>query len=105
MMKMQSDTIAAISTALSPSGIGMIRISGTGAIEAADRIYRSKGGRKRLVDQPTHTVHYGFICDGEEVLDEVLVTLMRAPALPRRMWSRSTVTEGSARCGACWMPS
>lgn len=97
MMKMQSDTIAAISTALSPSGIGIIRISGTGAIEAADRIYRSKGGRKRLVDQPTHTVHYGFICDGEEVLDEVLVTLMRAP----KSFTAEDVVEINCHGGIC----
>ena len=56
---MEQDTIAAISTAVSNSGIGIIRISGKDAVAVADRVYRSKGGKKRLADQPTHTIHYG----------------------------------------------
>ena len=58
---MEQDTIAAISTAVSNSGIGIIRISGKDAVAVADRVYRSKGGKKRLADQPTHTIHYGYI--------------------------------------------
>ena len=76
---MQGDTIAAVSTAMSSSGIGIIRISGSEAFAIADRIYSSKGGRKRLSDQKSHTIHYGFIKDGDEVIDEVLVMLMRGP--------------------------
>lgn len=76
---MEQDTIAAISTAVSNSGIGIIRISGADAVGVADRIYRSKGGKKRLADQPTHTIHYGYIVDQEETVDEVLVMLMRGP--------------------------
>ena len=76
---MKSDTIAAVSTAMSSSGIGIIRVSGEKAFAIADRIYKSPEGKKRLKDQPSHTIHYGYICDGEEILDEVLVMLMRAP--------------------------
>lgn len=76
---MKSDTIAAVSTAMSSSGIGIIRVSGEKAFAIADRIYKSPEGKKRLKDQPSHTIHYGYICDGEETLDEVLVMLMRAP--------------------------
>ena len=72
-------TIAAISTAMSASGIGIIRISGENAMDVISRIYRSKGGKKQIKEQPTHTIHYGFIYDGEELIDEVLVMLMYAP--------------------------
>ena len=72
-------TIAAISTAMSASGIGIIRISGEDAMEVISRIYRSKGGKKNIKEVPTHTIHYGYIYDGEELIDEVLVMIMRAP--------------------------
>lgn len=71
-------TIAAISTAMSNSGIGIVRMSGPEAVEIADRVYHSKTGKK-LKDQTSHTIHYGYIVDGEETIDEVLVMLMRAP--------------------------
>lgn len=74
-----SDTIAAISTAVSASGIGIIRVSGTQAVEIADRVYRSRKTNWRLSDAPTHTIHYGHIYDGAEMVDEVLVMLMRSP--------------------------
>ncbi len=74
-----TDTIAAVATAMSNSGIGIIRVSGDEAIEIVDRIYRSKIKGKSLLDVPSHTVHYGMIQDGEEVLDEVLVIVMRGP--------------------------
>lgn len=76
---MKTDTIAAIATAMTPSGIGIIRISGEGALEVIDRVYRSKTGKKVLSKEPSHTIHYGYICDGEEVIDEVMVLLMKAP--------------------------
>ena len=76
---MRSDTIAAIATAMAGAGIGIIRVSGREAISVVDRIYRSRDNKKKLMDQPSHTIHYGFIHDGEEVIDEVLVMLMRAP--------------------------
>ena len=72
-------TIAAISTAMSASGIGIIRISGENAMDVISRIYRSKGGKKKIKEVPTHTIHYGYIYDGEELIDEVLVMIMHAP--------------------------
>ena len=66
---MNSDTIAAISTAVSESGIGIIRISGKEAFHIIDRIYRINGKKKYLSEAPSHTIHYGFIYDGEEMID------------------------------------
>ena len=54
---MQSDTIAAISTGMTNAGIGKVRLSGDDAVTIVDRIYRSPGGRKRLSDVSTHTIH------------------------------------------------
>ncbi|MDE6622051.1 MAG: tRNA uridine-5-carboxymethylaminomethyl(34) synthesis GTPase MnmE [Lachnospiraceae bacterium] len=76
---MKTDTIAAIATAASDSGIGIIRISGDDAVETANRIYRSKNNRKQLVDVKSHTIHYGYIYDGDLLVDEVMVAVMRAP--------------------------
>lgn len=76
---MKTDTIAAIATALSDSGIGIIRISGSEAVEIADKIYASKNRKKHLKDVMSHTIHYGFIIDNDEIVDEVMVTVMRAP--------------------------
>lgn len=73
---MKKDTIAAISTGMSNSGIGIVRISGADAFEVTDRIYT---GKDRLLEAESHTIHYGFIKDGGETVDEVLVMLMRAP--------------------------
>lgn len=76
---MKTDTIAAIATAMSNSGIGIIRISGPEALSIADKIYRSKNADKKLSDQKTHTIHYGFIYDGEDFIDEVIVLIMKGP--------------------------
>ena len=70
-------TIAAISTAMSASGIGIVRISGDEAMDVISRIYRSKNGKKNIREVQSHTIHYGFIYDGEDVVDEVLVMIMR----------------------------
>lgn len=72
-------TIAAISTAMSASGIGIVRISGENAMDVIAKIYRSKNGKKDIRTVVSHTIHYGFIYDGEEVVDEVLVMIMRGP--------------------------
>lgn len=72
-------TIAAISTAMSASGIGIVRISGEDAMNVIARIYRSKNGRKNIKKVKTHTIHYGYIYDGDETVDEVLVMVMRGP--------------------------
>lgn len=90
----EKTTIAAIATALSPAGISIIRISGPQAFDVIDRIYRTKKeaeaikagvsdhagvSAKKLSNAPTHTIHYGYICDENEVIDEVMVSLMRGP--------------------------
>lgn len=75
----ENSTIAAIATALSPAGISIIRISGPEALAVADRVYRSKNGKKKLSSVPSHTIHYGFICDDGQMIDEVMVSVMRAP--------------------------
>lgn len=72
-------TIAAISTAMSASGIGIVRISGEDAMNVISRIYRSKDKKKNIKEVKSHTIHYGYICDGEETVDEVLVMVMRGP--------------------------
>ncbi|MCR4589421.1 MAG: tRNA uridine-5-carboxymethylaminomethyl(34) synthesis GTPase MnmE [Lachnospiraceae bacterium] len=75
-----SDTIAAIATAPGQSGIGVIRISGSEAIALTDGLIFSKSGKKlNIKEQPSHTVKYGFIRDGEEEIDEVLVTVFKKP--------------------------
>ena len=73
------NTIAAISSALSPSGIGIIRISGAESINIVSRIYRSKGGKKKLNQVDSHTIHHGYIIHHDVLLDEVLVIVMKAP--------------------------
>ncbi|MGB4660243.1 MAG: tRNA uridine-5-carboxymethylaminomethyl(34) synthesis GTPase MnmE [Mobilitalea sp.] len=77
---MRIDTIAAIATGLSNAGISIIRISGEDALSVIDRIYKSKSGNKILSKENSHTIHYGFIVDEGEVVDEVMVVVMKAPA-------------------------
>ena len=73
------ETIVSIATALSSSGIGIIRISGDEAVEIADRIFRKPNGKK-LSEVSSHTVHYGHIVDEDgTVVDEVIAILMKAP--------------------------
>lgn len=81
---MKTDTIAAIATALSDSGIGIVRISGEDAVSVADQIFRTKGGRHILKKAESHTIHYGLIVEKrdhgkESVVDEVMVNIMKAP--------------------------
>lgn len=92
---MSTDTIAAIATAFSESGIGIIRISGEDSFRIADKIFfgkkefdewnKKKNGKEEhqkynfLSHAKTYTMHYGYIIDGESVIDEVLVSVMKAP--------------------------
>lgn len=75
----ETDTIAAIATAPGNSGISIVRISGEEAIQVADRIFQKKKGSRPLSEEKSHTIHYGFIHDEDEVVDEVLLMLMRGP--------------------------
>lgn len=77
---MKTDTIAAIATALSDSGIGIIRISGEEAITIADKIFLTPGGNHILKKVQSHTIHYGYVIDSKlQKLDEVMVSVFRAP--------------------------
>ena len=77
---MKTDTIAAIATGMSNSGIGIVRISGEQAFSVIDSIFRNrKGERVRLSLSRSHTVHYGYIYDGDEKVDEALVIIMKGP--------------------------
>ena len=78
MEQLYNSTIAAISTAMSNSGIGIVRMSGPEAFQIADRVYKGKK-EKKLCEQQSHTIHYGYMVDGDQVIDEVLVMLMRGP--------------------------
>lgn len=114
----KTDTIAAIATAMSDSGIGIIRISGEDALSIADKIFYGNKGNKKLIHVESHTIHYGHIVDnfiknkeksesykrnadnagiedmntqGDKihVIDEVMVTVMRAP----RSYTMENVVE------------
>ena len=74
----QNDTIAAIATGMTNSGIGIIRMSGNQAIEIADQVFRSKSGQK-VSEMQSHTIHYGFIFDQDEMIDEIMLLIMKAP--------------------------
>lgn len=76
---MKTDTIAAISTAMTSSGIGIIRVSGNESISVVNKIFRNKFKKQTLIKTESHTIHYGFIYDGNELIDEVLVMVMKSP--------------------------
>ena len=68
------DTIAAISTALGVGAISIIRVSGNDSVSIVNKIFD-----KDITKVPSHTIHYGHIIDNNEIIDEVLVSIMRAP--------------------------
>ena len=74
-----TQTIAAIATALTNSGIGIIRVSGEDSLEIMDQIFRPAKKDLKLSECKGYTVHYGHIEENGEVIDEVLVMVMRAP--------------------------
>ena len=76
---MKTETIAAIATAMSNSGIGIIRISGENAIEIASKIFKPKNKNKDIKKVESHTIHYGYIVDESITIDEVLLLIMKGP--------------------------
>ena len=75
-----NDTIAAIATPFGNSGIGIIRISGNDSIKKANEIIRSRSGKcLDLISMLSHTVHYGYVMDDNEIIDEVLFTVFKSP--------------------------
>lgn len=87
MIMYREDTIAAIASGVTNSGISIIRVSGPESVSAVSKIFKSKG--TELEKAESHTVHYGFIMDGERIVDEVLVLLFRAP----KTYTREDVVE------------
>ena len=85
---MRGDTIAAISTPIGVGGIGIVRLSGPDAIAFVDRLFRAARAVP-LRDAPTHTMHYGRIVADGRPIDEVLVSVLRAP----RTYTREDVVE------------
>ena len=81
MSEVYEDTIAAVSTAMAPGGIGIVRISGKEAFSVGDQIYRGKNGKK-LSEQRANTVHYGFVEEKGERIDEVLAVILKGPHSP-----------------------
>ena len=73
-----NETIAAIATGLSESGISIIRVSGPDAFSIADKLFKS-ADNKRVSEFESHTVHYGFIVSDGEIIDEVILNIMKAP--------------------------
>lgn len=86
---MDSDTIVAIASGISNAGISMIRISGNKSLEIANRIFCKKGSNKKLREAETYTIHYGDIKEENEIIDEVIVLLMKAP----KSYTREDVVE------------
>ena len=83
------ETIAAISTStMSNGGISIVRVSGTDAVEIVDKIFKAKNNKK-LIEAKSHTVHYGNIYNGEELIDEVLAIVMKAP----NTYTRENIVE------------
>ena len=86
---MIKETIAAIATGMSNSGIGIIRMSGPEAISIADGIFVSARKNFKLTEAATHTVHYGNIVYEDNIIDEVLIIIMKAP----NSYTREDVVE------------
>lgn len=87
---MEFDTIAAISTPMGEGAIAIVRLSGDKAVEIADRVFKTPGG-KSLMEQPSHTIHYGHLHEPKtgEVVEEVMLSLMKAP----KTFTREDVVE------------
>ena len=80
-----SDTIAAISTALGVGAISIVRVSGDDAINIVNQVFKGK----ELTKVDTHTISYGYIIDNDNIIDEVLVSVMKAP----RTFTKEDVVE------------
>jgi tRNA modification GTPase len=87
---MEFDTITAISTPMGEGAIAIVRLSGDEAVAIADKIFKSPSG-KSLLQQPTHTIHYGHLVDPktDEVVEEVMLSLMKGP----KTFTREDVIE------------
>lgn len=94
---MKTDTIAAIATAVSDSGIGIIRVSGENAISVVSQIYCNAKKQYILDSYLSHTIHYGFITEKDgKIIDEVMISVMKAP----RTYTREDTVEINCHGGA-----
>ncbi|RRF92307.1 MAG: tRNA uridine-5-carboxymethylaminomethyl(34) synthesis GTPase MnmE [Eubacteriaceae bacterium] len=86
---LSDDVIAAISTPVGTGGIGIVRLSGAESLQVADRVFVSPSG-KSVTSFPSHTIHYGHVLGGDgAVIDEVMLTVMRAP----KTYTREDIVE------------
>ncbi len=76
---MKSNTIAAIATPMTNSGIGIIRISGDEALDIIEKVFKPKKKDKKIKEVKTYTAHYGHVYDGDTLLDECIVLVMKGP--------------------------
>lgn len=74
-----NDTIIAIATPPGIGAIAVIRLSGVDAISICNDFFKSKKGKKNLINQQSHTLHFGFIMEDERIIDEVLVSIFHGP--------------------------
>ena len=93
------DTICAVATAMSDSGIGVIRVSGKDAVAICDKIYRSAKMKQTLKEHAPNTIKYGYVCDGEKIIDEVMISFMKAP----HSFTREDVIEINSHGGVLIM--
>ena len=84
------DTIAAISTSLGVGAVSIIRVSGEDAIRVVDKIFD-----KNIINAQSHTIHYGHIIDNNDVIDEVLVSVMKSP----KTFTRENIVEVNCHGG------
>ena len=73
------DTICAIATAMTDAGIGIIRVSGNDAVSICDKLYISGKKERDLTRHEPNTIKYGYIVDGDRIVDEVMISFMKAP--------------------------
>ncbi len=78
-MKNHQDTIIALATPAGSGAIGIIRLSGADAIKLVNRFFESKFKNKDLTKVKSHTIHLGYLKDGEKILDEVLISVFKNP--------------------------
>ena len=75
----KEDTIAAITTGMTNAGVGIIRISGDRACEVADKVFRAENKEKQASNMKSYTAAFGKVYDGEEIIDEAILLVMKAP--------------------------
>lgn len=95
----KTDTIAGIATAMTNSGIGIIRMSGNDAISIIKQIFVPHNKKKDMEHVESYTAHYGYIQEGNEIIDECIVLVMKAPAT----YTREDVVEIDSHGGVVVM--